>query len=281
MGNLKLITTEKFYGIPCDFYKDTNDEILLTREQIGQALEYVNPIKAIQKIHLKHKDRLDDLSVRIKTDTFDHHQTGVGRNSNLQTERVYYTERGVMEICRWSRQPKANIFIDWVWDVVAQYRRNQLQQIDTSELANTIKEMSNTLYGLTQTVFQLKKDIKKEMEDNKPCCNNTQSENKKWSAWATKMYSKYELLAGYFGISHRELYKNLYAEFRNTYPNIDLAQCVDDYCHKNHLDSAYTLEAIEYNIHLRSMFESMVDSLLQRYGLLVREKRSHDTIFSM
>lgn len=88
MGNLKLITTEKFCGVPCDFYKDTNDEILLTREQIGQALEYVNPIKAIQKIHLKHKDRLDDLSVRMKADTFDHHQTGRSQNNNLQTERV-------------------------------------------------------------------------------------------------------------------------------------------------------------------------------------------------
>ena len=123
MGNLKLITTEKFCGVPCDFYKDTNDEILLTREQIGQALEYVNPIKAIQKIHLKHKDRLDDLSVRMKADTFDHHQTGRSQNNNLQTERVYYTERGVMEICRWSRQSNANIFMDWVWDVLAQIGR--------------------------------------------------------------------------------------------------------------------------------------------------------------
>lgn len=277
MGNLKLITTEKFCGVPCDFYKDTNDEILLTREQIGQALEYVNPIKAIQKIHLKHKDRLDDLSVRMKADTFDHHQIGRSQNNNLQTERVYYTERGVMEICRWSRQSNANIFMDWVWDVLAQYRRNQLQQIDTSELENTIKEMSNTLYGLTQTIFQLKKD----MEDNKQYNTKTQLQSKKWSSWATKMYSKYELLARYFGISHRELYKNLYAEFQDTYPDIDLAQCVADYCHKHNLDSAYTLEAIEHNIHLRSMFESMVDSLLKRYGLLAKEKRRHETIFSM
>lgn len=43
MTNLKLITTEKFGIIPCNFYRNMNDDILLTREQIGQALEYVDP----------------------------------------------------------------------------------------------------------------------------------------------------------------------------------------------------------------------------------------------
>ena len=70
-----------------------NDDILLTREQIGQALEYKDPIKSIQNIHMKHKDRLDHLSLKIKTETFDHHQSDVCRNNNLMTERVYYTEK--------------------------------------------------------------------------------------------------------------------------------------------------------------------------------------------
>lgn len=68
MSNLQLITTENFGNISCDFYRDMNDDILLTREQIGSALEYSNPGKAIQKIHLKHKDRLDPLSMKCKRD---------------------------------------------------------------------------------------------------------------------------------------------------------------------------------------------------------------------
>lgn len=98
--NLKLITTETFGELPCNFYRNANDNILLTREQIGQALEYKNPIKAIQNIHEKHKDRLEQFSVRIKTETFAYPQSEVGRKNNLMTERVYYTERGIMEICR-------------------------------------------------------------------------------------------------------------------------------------------------------------------------------------
>ena len=66
MSNLKLITTENFGNISCDFYRNMNDDILLTREQIGSALEYSNPGKAIQQIHLRHKDRLEPLCLRIK-----------------------------------------------------------------------------------------------------------------------------------------------------------------------------------------------------------------------
>ena len=59
-NNLKLITTETFGDLSCNFYRNMNDDILLTREQIGQALEYSDPIKAIQRIHLKHKSTKTD-----------------------------------------------------------------------------------------------------------------------------------------------------------------------------------------------------------------------------
>lgn len=65
MSNLKLVTTENFGNLECNFYRNMNDGILLTREQIGQALEYMDPAKAIQKIHLKHKDRLEGLCLRF------------------------------------------------------------------------------------------------------------------------------------------------------------------------------------------------------------------------
>lgn len=108
MNNLKLITTENFGDLSCNFYRNMNDDILLTREQIGQALEYSDPSKAIRKIHLKHKDRLDELCVRIKDKTFDNTQTGASReqNNNLITERVYYTERGIMESAVGQDKPK-------------------------------------------------------------------------------------------------------------------------------------------------------------------------------
>lgn len=265
MNNLTLITTETFNNLPCNFYRNMNDDILLTREQIGQALEYADPSKAIRKIHLKHKDRLDELCIRIKNKTFDSTQNGASReqNDNLITERVYYTEKGIMEICRWSRQKNANIFMDWVWDIIEKYRHNKLIP-DLSQITSTLTTITNTLTTLAQTMTSMQQEINslKETQSIQP-----KLPKKKWSYWSTKMFPKYQLLTDYFQISNTELYKNLYRELENTYPDIDLNQEIDDYCYENNLESTYTLDVIEHNLTLRKLFEAIVDNLLNKYNL--------------
>lgn len=102
---MQLITTESFGSVRCDFYRNTDNDIMLTREQIGRALEYADPVKAIQKIYLSHQNRLDSLSVSLKTG---HPQTGALLTKSAEQERTFYSERSIMEICRWSRQPLTN-----------------------------------------------------------------------------------------------------------------------------------------------------------------------------
>ena len=53
-------------------------------------------------------------------------------------ETMLYTERGVMEICRWSNKPRANQFMDWVWDIVEKYRNREF--IHISQQDNTVNE---------------------------------------------------------------------------------------------------------------------------------------------
>ena len=100
--NLQLVKTENFNDLSCDFYS-AEDDIWMTRNQIGEALEYADPRKAIQNIHDKNKARFIGKSSVLKTRTVD------GRNR----ETVVYNELGVFEICRLSRQPKADAFMDW------------------------------------------------------------------------------------------------------------------------------------------------------------------------
>ena len=110
MNALRLTATENFMdAIPCDFWNTADDEYLVTREQIGRALGYSNPAKAIEKIHLKHKDRLDRFSCRIKSELSRSPQFGGGGNegNGAIQERTFYNRKGIMEICRWSRQPVA------------------------------------------------------------------------------------------------------------------------------------------------------------------------------
>lgn len=118
MKSLQLIKSEPFFGVQCDFYQDGRQDIVVTREQIGQALGYENPMIAIAKIHDRHKDRLDKFSVLTK----------LGNAHDGKTYKTYvYSALGVYEICRWSRQARADDFMDWVWSVIEKLRTGQAQ----------------------------------------------------------------------------------------------------------------------------------------------------------
>lgn len=148
----------------------------------------------------------------------------------------------------------ASVFID----------RKTISDINMQPITETLNAITNALTTLTQTITSMQQEINtiKDFQEDKP-----KLPKKKWSYWSTKMYPKYQLLTDYFHITHKELYKNLYRELQNTYPDIDLNQEIDDYCYENKLESAYTLDVIEHNLTLRKLFESVVDNLLNKYNL--------------
>lgn len=157
--NLQLIKTENFGTIQCDFWRDENGDILMTREQIGRALGYAEPRKAIQKIHERNKDRLDKFSVVTKLTTTD----------GKAYETYLYTAKGVYEICRFSRQPKADIFMDWVWDVVESIRKHGAymtpEKIEEVLLnPDTIIQLATTLKEEQQKRIQ----AERQLEEQKP-----------------------------------------------------------------------------------------------------------------
>lgn len=102
----------------------------------------------------------------------------------------------------------------------------------------------------------------------------------RFTYWSSKMFPKYQALAEYFEIQLKDLYKNLYREFQNIYPDIELNQIVDDYCYENKLETCYTLDAIEHDKTVRVLFEQLVDNLLEKYDLVLhKEKLIVSTIF--
>ncbi|MBU5332074.1 hypothetical protein KQI61_07670 [Anaerocolumna aminovalerica] len=115
MEALQLVKQEQFNGITCDFYNQSN-QLFMTRSQIGTALEYDNPNDSIRRIHERHKERIDKFSNLGQIDL---------PSGGTQTTYIY-SQRGIFEICRWSRQPKADQFMDWVWDIVEAYRNGEL-----------------------------------------------------------------------------------------------------------------------------------------------------------
>lgn len=271
MGStLKLITTEKFGDLDCDFYRNLNDDVLLTREQVGMALEYSDPSRAIRKIHFKHKDRLEPLCIRMKL------EGGTQFGPNLKSEeqeRVYYTQRGVMEICRFSRQPKANIFMDWVWDIIEKYRAGELydrSSINMKPITDTLATLTLAITTLTQNMSDMKNDIDDIKQNQR---NRYLLERRYPSAWYRKMAPKYKLLQEYFECSRSELYSSIYKELEDTY-DVDINQLFEDYCYENHLlrDECYLMDAIERDPQLRDALSLLINGSLVKYGLQTEEQ---------
>lgn len=152
---LQLVKSEQFYGVNCDFYKGNDDEMWLTRKQIGEALEYNHGRKAIKDIHARHKDRLDKFSVMLKI-----RGAQFAPPSSESQTTVLYNERGVMEICRWSRQPKANEFMDWVWDIVQAYRHGTLQPVNQLMNINQSEQLESFLSQQNKVLEEMKAENK-------------------------------------------------------------------------------------------------------------------------
>lgn len=262
-NNLKLITTETFGDLSCNFYRNMNDDILLTREQIGSALEYSNPDIALSKIHKKHSDRLDNLSVVTKLVSTD----------GKSYETMLYTQRGIMEICRWSRQPKADTFMDWVWDIIEKYRANELvpvQQLDITPISDAISSMTQAITTLTNNMITMQQDIQELKQSQR---NRYLLEKRYPSAWYKKIAPKYKMLMDYFDCTRSELYSSIYKELEDTY-NIDINQIHEDYCYENHLlkDECYPMDAIEHHTQLRDALTLLIDSSLVKYGLQTEDE---------
>lgn len=138
----------------------------------------------------------------------------------------------------------------------------------TKTVNDTLLSLNERMSKLEESQEQVKKSLPK----------------KRFSYWNSKRFPKYQLLMDYFEIPTGKngiLYKELYKEFHNTYPDIEINQVVDDYCYDNGLDNCFTLDAIEHDKTVRKLFESLVDGLLEKYDLLlehvtVKEKTIFD-----
>lgn len=163
----------------------------------------------------------------------------------------------------------ASIFIDH------QTTDHVILQPILDTLSTFTKTVNDTLLSLNERMSKLE-ESQEQVKKSLP--------KKRFSYWNSKMFPKYQLLMDYFEIPTGKngiLYKELYKEFHNTYPDIEINQIVDDYCYDNGLDSRFTLDAIEHDKTMRRLFETMVDSLLEKYALIsenvtVREKTIFD-----
>ena len=108
---LKLVRTRRINNILLEYYIDQERELWITGEQLGKFLGYVRPRNAIAVLHGKHADRLDQYCKRV--------------NITEDEEALVYSFKGLLEVCRHSRKPNANMILDSLFELVEEIERSK------------------------------------------------------------------------------------------------------------------------------------------------------------
>ena len=153
LGQLKLVKQGEFLGTT---YEDEQNNIYMTREQIGKALEYSDE-SMLKQIHKRNK-QLDEMSVEIskfeRGVRFDPHLSDHEPNplSNLQLNTLLYNEDGIYEITFLSRQPKANEFRAWVRERIKEIRKFGFTTTTDKEGHHDFTPMINMMFGEGESI---------------------------------------------------------------------------------------------------------------------------------
>lgn len=271
MNNLKLVETDVFNEIAtCDFWGNANNEYLVTREQIGRALGYSNPANAIKNIHLKHKERLDKFSTQLTLGY-------VEGDRYVERERILYNRKGIMEICRWSRQPLADKFMDWCWEIMDRLISNSLNTVTLSReeysmIINTVNEVGQ----LNKVNEQLTRQLQIISAQNTTMQEKLSRMWQKimlivppahYSSWKNKMSQKIVSLAKILGYTNdddrKSIYSDIYNMMRSDY-DIDLDSYKENYL-LSQIDckNVAMIDVIDSDTALRDIFEEIVDRYIQ------------------
>ena len=271
MNNLKLVETDVFNEIAtCDFWGNANNEYLVTREQIGRALGYSNPANAIKNIHLKHKERLDKFSTQLTLGY-------VEGDRYVERERILYNRKGIMEICRWSRQPLADKFMDWCWEIMDRLISNSLNTVTLSReeysmIINTVNEVGQ----LNKVNEQLTRQLQIISAQNTTMQDKLSRMWQKimlivppahYSSWKNKMSQKIVSLAKILGYTNdddrKSIYSDIYNMMRSDY-DIDLDSYKENYLlSQTDYKNVAMIDVIDSDTALRDIFEEIVDRYIQ------------------
>ena len=180
-----------------------------------------------------------------------------------------------MELCRWSRQPLANQFMDWVWDIVERYRNREM--IDITTVSSALNKMMSILEKQDERLS----NVESQLQDQKQIEEKPRYK-KPYNPWFAKMQPKYQLLEDYFNITRGQLYKNILKEMENIY-NIDTNQIQADYLYEKNLIFCYPLDPYEFKQKYRDMVEGIVNDNLVKYKIVSKDdpiaSTRHITIF--
>lgn len=164
-NELKLLTTRNFNGVEFNCYgaDGSNDgDFWATREQIGQLLGYSNPAHAIKDIHARHTQRLNNFSTWRK-------MSQVEGSRTVTREILFYSFRGLLEICRYSNQPQADAVMDFLYNIADEIRQSGFYA--TPNAVEKILNDPDSFIRVLQEVKTLRStntELQKQVQNDRP-----------------------------------------------------------------------------------------------------------------
>lgn len=177
-------------------------------------------------------------------------------------------------------EERLNLYIDKCAEMLAGV-------FDGNSLAKLMSLTSGTLHNINATIQMLITqnqsfaDRIAALEGGNDGASTLKSECSS-AEWYRKMRPKYNALMSYYGVSCKELYRNLFVEFQNRYPHINLNREMERYRHENGGEDCYTMNMIRSNEAYKTAFEEMVDCILAKNNIVINsgDKFIKPTIFS-
>jgi len=152
MSNLALVKSEMFEDVLCDFWKNENEDIFMTSEQLGKALKYSTPRESVNKL-VSRNEYLKDIDFSGEVAIF-------ATDGKLYNTRVF-TKQGIIEVCKISCVSNFN-------------KINILKQLNIPNkiiklLLNIPNQLmkQNKLYDILRITFENTYDIKKQIKIGK------------------------------------------------------------------------------------------------------------------
>lgn len=303
-NSMTVITSKPFGALNVDVYQNDKHQYYMTREQIGRALECKEPRKYIAKIHERNADRLDPLSSVVNL-------TAEVGNYTQERQTYMYSLRGVMEICRLSRQPKADAFMDFCWDIMESLMRGDsvlaTPQMDAAlskefidvrlhalfdsmkslqdELKSTRKDLSeqieearatsnealNTISSVSQCVHQIKN---KQMDNAIRSTRNFTPRKDVMSDWRKKMYERINVIAEINEMKVQDVFRDVY-EYMNRVYTFVIEEERRKYCARTgRTGHIPTIDIVEASTMYKSIFGALVED---SYTEAINKKKEEAT----
>jgi prophage antirepressor-like protein len=116
-NSLQLITSENFYNSEANFYRDENNDIWMTIEQVANCLQYASR-KGIDMMMAKYE--------YLKESEFSTHQNLWSMGGGRTYETTLISEDGIYEVTMLSHKPKAKEFRAFVRKLLKAIRKKEI-----------------------------------------------------------------------------------------------------------------------------------------------------------